>query len=65
MGSSGHKKVILGKDYKYVGAAGYSYNGRYYWCVQFSKDKATKKYAAPVIKYDTPTRHIMPSYGSS
>jgi len=47
----GHREIILG-NYKYVGAAGYSYHGRLYWCMQFSGNK---------IKYSAPMRYIAPA----
>jgi len=40
MNSRGHRSIMLG-NYRYTGAACYQWNGRYYWCMQFSNSRYT------------------------
>ena len=75
MNSSGHRAIMLGR-YRYCGAAGYVWRGRYYWCMQFSNSrhtvvselrKATERYVRPQESYSAPVRYSTPpaSFGST
>ena len=63
MSRNDHKSIILGVHYKYVGAAGYAEDGRYYWCMQFSSSKIlATTVKSPIVRRSAPIRY---SSGSS
>ena len=63
MKSDSHRSIILGAHYKYVGAAGYAENGRYYWCMQFSSSKIlATTVKSPIVRRSAPIQY---SSGSS